>query len=493
MKALLIQPAPSRRHWPHGIFRSRWVPTGLATIGRALLRAGHEVRVHVAEEHVMKAADDRDAADARGVADAGLRRELEEFRPDMVGLSLTTPAVPVAEEIARLAKELSEGRALVVVGGPHVSALPERTLDDCADFDVAVVGEGEATMAELAEAGPRPAVAGVVFRQDGELVRTHPRLPAQDLDALGPPAYELFDMVHYTARDRWLVRWVPYRATNVRTSRGCTNRCRFCAGHLVSGLGVRFHSIGYVIEQLRRAVEGFGVEAIRFEDDTLGADRQRLLELCEAVRRADLHRRIVWDGCLRVDQADPEVLAAMKSAGCIQIEYGFESGSDASLRRLGKNSGDELNRRAVRLTREAGLRVFADIMVGLPGETEEDFEATVRFVRWARAEVLSPAWMAPLPGTAIYEGLPEDVRESLDWGTFSYLAERGPRVNLTAMSDEVFEEKFRRFMKYLARPLIARQVLRDAGTDEVAFRRDLRRRMRRFALHHPIRAARLPV
>jgi radical SAM superfamily enzyme YgiQ (UPF0313 family) len=392
-----------------------------------------------------------------------------------------------------MAKELSGGRTLVVVGGPHPSALPERTLKDCADFDAAVVGEGEAAIVELAERGPGPGVAGLVYREGEELVRTPPRTPEHDLDRLGEPAYELFDMAHYTAPDRWLIRWLRLRATNVRTSRGCTNRCRFCGGHLVAGVGMRYHSVGYVIGLIRRAVEEFGVEAIRFEDDTLGGDRERLLELCEAVRSSGLAPRIVWDGCLRADQAEPQVLAAMKSAGCIQVEYGFESGADETLRRLGKNSSAELNRRAVRLTREAGLRVFADIMVGLPGETEEDFDATLRFLRWARPEVLSPAWMAPLPGTAVYDNLPAGVRESLQWRRFTYLDEFGPRINLTAMSDQVFAERYRRFMKYLVRPTLARQLLRDSSPDEVELRRNLRRRIRTFALHHPIRAARLPV
>jgi anaerobic magnesium-protoporphyrin IX monomethyl ester cyclase len=409
----------------------------------------------------------------------------------MVGLSLTTPAVPTAHAIARQAKELTGGRALVVVGGPHPSALPERTLQECEDFDVAVVGEGEATVVELAERGPRPDVAGIAYRSGGGLVRTPARAPEHDLDSLGEPAYELFDMAHYTAPDRFLLRWLKRRATNVRTSRGCTNRCRFCGGHLVSGVGVRRHSIDYVIAQLCRAVEEFRVEAVRFEDDTLGGDRERLLALCEAMRRADLHRRIVWDGCLRVDQADPEVLAAMRSAGCIQVEYGFESGADAALRRLGKNASAEMNRRAVRITREAGLRVFADIMVGLPGETAEDFDATVRFLLWARPEVLSPTWMAPLPGTAVYEGLAPEVRERLDWASFSYFDECGPKVNLTAMPDDVFEERYSRFMRHLVRPALAHQLLRDSAPDEAGLRRDLRRRVRRFALRHPLRAARL--
>ena len=130
MRVLIVEPLPPRTEWPRGIFRSRWVPMGPAYMGRALLRAGHQVRIHCSEEQVIKASGARQAGDpgeaagARDVADAALRRDMEEFRPDMVGLSLTTPAVPTGEEVARMAKELSGGRTLVVVGGPHPRRCP---------------------------------------------------------------------------------------------------------------------------------------------------------------------------------------------------------------------------------------------------------------------------------------------------------------------------------------------------------------------------------
>ena len=309
MKVLLIQPVPPRTHWPRGSFRSRWVPTGLACLAGALRRAGHDPRVHVREEQLIKDGFDWDRANAR------LRALLAEFQPQMVGLSVTTPAVAEAESLARLAKETCGGGTLVAVGGPHPTALPERTLAECPHVDVAALGEGERTLVELAERGVCEDVAGICFRpatgsgrpelaegrRDRGFLRTAPRPPEHDLDGLGPPPYDLFDMQHYTARDRWMIRWLPLRATNLRTSRGCPNRCRFCAGHLVSGLGVRFHSVEFVVDQMRLAVERFGVEAIHFEDDTLGASRPRLLELCEAIRHADLHRKVRWDGCLRAN------------------------------------------------------------------------------------------------------------------------------------------------------------------------------------------------
>ncbi len=223
----------------------------------------------------------------------------------------------------------------------------------------------------------------------------------------------------------------------------------------------------------------------------MGADRPRLLELCEQIRRRGLERRIRWDGCLRVDQADPELLAAMKSAGCIQVEYGFESGSDGALRRMGKNATTEMNRRAVQLTRAARLRIFANIMVGLPGETEEELKATERFVLWMKPDALCAGQLMPLPGSLIYDRLPESVRRNIGWGRFAYTGFAGWPMNLTAMPDGLARRRIREFGKYVARPMVARQVLRDSSADDRVLRRSQRRMLWRFSLRHPIRAARL--
>jgi len=485
MKVLLIQPVPPPTYWPRGSFRSRWVPSGIASLAAALRRAGHEPRIHAREEQLMKLQLDWQQANAR------LRALLEEFQPQMVSLSATTPDVPEVESLARMAKELCGEHTLVAAGGPHPTALPERTLADCPHVDVAALGEGERTIVELADHGPSPDVEGICFRRDGSAVRTPPRAPEQDLDALGPLPYDLFDMDHYTAQDRWLIRWLPLRATNIRTSRGCPNRCRFCAGHLVNGVGVRYHSIEFVIAQVRHVADRFGVEAIHFEDDTVGASRPRLLELCEAIRQADLHRKVKWDCCLRADQADRELLAQMKAAGCIQIEYGFETGSDRMLGKLAKNTTAEMNLSTAQLTHEAGIRVYADIMFGLPDETEDDVRATLRFLRRTRPEVISFARMYPLPGTAIYNALPDAVRDSVEWGEYAYLDNPDFPINVTAMPAERFAQLYREIDKYCLRPALTWQLLRDTPHGDLR-RRDLSHRILRFCILHPLRALRVP-
>ena len=488
MRILLIHPIPPPTQFPRGLFRSRWAPSGAAMVGAALQRAGHDVRIHVREEHLVKRSGDRAAADG------DLLAEIEQFRPEMAGLSMTSAVLEDAEWAASRVKRICGEHVLVMAGGPHPTALPEETLADCPSLDVIVIGEGEETAVDLAANGPGLSVRGIAWRDGEEVRRGEPRPAIADLNTLAPIDYSMFDMAWYAAPDRWMVRWLMLPATNIRTSRGCTNRCRFCAGHVATGVGVRHYDLQRVTNTLEHVTRQFGVRGIRFEDDTLGADRDRLIRLCRAMRQRGLAEKLQWECCLRVDQVDAGLLREMKAAGCVQVECGFESGHNAGLRGIGKAATAEENRRAVRLLREAGIRIFADIMIGLPGETAEGIRQTIQFMRWMKPEVIGATVLAPLPGTAIYESLPRETQRSLDWSKVAYMAWPGIGVNFTAMPDREFSETARRYFKYFIRPWLNAQLLRDLpaeGHDEE--RRRLRKKMRRFAWRHPIRYSRLPL
>jgi magnesium-protoporphyrin IX monomethyl ester (oxidative) cyclase len=485
MKILLILPVPPRTHFPRGVFFSKWVPSGIGYIATALLRAGCEVRVHIREEQLVKNGFNWDHADEL------LRAELKSFAPDVVGLSVFTPSMREACTIAEMAKRICGDSTLVVAGGPHPTALPERTLKEGPAIDAVVVGEGERTMVELAAKGPGQDVAGVVWRDgNGGFLRSPARALEHDLDALGAPAYSLFDMKYWTAPGRFLVRWLPMAATNVNATRGCMNRCQFCAGHVVAGLGARFRSVDGVVEQLERVVKDYGLEGFRFEDDSLGADPDYLRRLCEALHRRGMNR-LRWDCCMRVDQITPALLEDLRAAGCIQVEYGFESGSDAMLRRLGKNATVARNREVVGMMRQAGLRIFANIMIGLPGETLADIRATEEFVYWAKPEVLSYGCLMPLPGTPLFDRLPESVQASVDWADYTYATKPGLGFNLTAMTDGELAKAFRHFDRHLAAPQIALALRRDALPSEQRQRKYWMRKFVGFAVRHPYRASRL--
>lgn len=485
MRVYLIYPGWPENHWPQGDFRSHWVPSGIAHIAHVLEKEGCEVRILICEEHLIKNHYDRAAVDEL------IKGELREFMPDMVGFSILTPGMIEAARIAGFARKICGAGAVFIAGGPHPTALPERTLREIPELDGVVAGEGELTILDLVRNGISEDIPGLVFRRGEEFVSTGSRPREKDLDQLGVPAYHLFDMKFHTQRNRWMIPWLNLKVTNIRTSRGCVGTCRFCAGPLVSGPGVRFHSIDHVVDQVRRVVEEFGVEAVHFEDDSIGADPNRLVLLCEALRNAGLNR-IRWDCCLRVDQASRELLNEMKAAGCIMVEYGIETGSESMLSAIGKRSTLELNRRAIEITRNAGLRVFTDIMLGLPGETEKDWDETILFLRWAKPDIIRAGLLCPLPGTAMFNQLPADVRDSIRWEQYTYLDTLELGLLMSSIPRETVRSMYRDLNKYFLGPHVAWGLLRDSNPDERRLRGALWRKLIGFALRHPVRAARFP-
>ncbi len=487
MNILLIQPTPPPETWPRGLFRPHWIPLGIAHIAADLQRAGHTVRVDVRETTLEQNGEDFPRADAE------LLETLRTFKPEIVGFTATTPLVPEAYRLATLTRETLGENVILIIGGPHATALPEQTLRECAALDAAGIGEGEQTMVELADSGLSRDIAGLAIRDGDEILRTPKRAFQREPDLIAPPAWDLFDMDYHTSASPWMVRWLNLRTINLRTSRGCPNVCTFCAGHLTAGPGVRYHSTDYVADQIRRAIDSWQIEAILFDDETLASNEEHLMTLCERFRSEGWNKTIQWGACLRVDQAKPNLLAAMRSAGCVQIEYGLESGSDAMLQSLSKHSSVEQNRRAVKLTREAGLRVFGNFMFGLPGETKADFEKTLKFIRQTRCDVVSPAILNPLPGTPIYTNLSEEVKASIRWEDYAYADRPGFEVNLSSMDDDEFFALYYRTQKYFLGPLIAKQILRDAAGAKTPYTPSLKKRLRRFASRHPLRAMRLPM
>jgi anaerobic magnesium-protoporphyrin IX monomethyl ester cyclase len=487
VRILLVQPTPPVWAWPRGVYHIHGVPTELAGLAAVLRVRGHQVRLEHREARLMRGSFDWAQADAEFVE--GLRLQT----PDLVVFQAPTAAIEEVGRLADLVRATLGNAPLVLLCGPHATALPAGTLMEIPALSAMVLGEGEATVGEIADGMPLAGLSGLVCRAtSGEGIGSGTRPPETDLDLLPQPAWDLCDMEFAVARNRWMIRWMPLRAINLRTSRGCPNACAFCAAPVSSGSGVRLHSVSYIMDLIGRAIRDHAVEAVWFEDETFAADEERLLRLCQALQRQGWEKRLKWACCLRADQAHPELLSAMKSAGCIQVEYGFESASDRLLQAVGKNASVAQNLEAARLTHAAGLRLFANMMFGLPGETARDMEQNLKFIRTVRPEVLSVAIMTPMPGTPLFSELEQSRLAQLRWGDFAYLDQPRPGFQFSALSDDRFFRRYRRVQKRFVKPLVLRQILRDAGNEDSPEVRKWRAAWRRFVRCHPLSALRLP-
>jgi len=382
-------------------------PLGLYILAAEAKRAGHEVRM------VDLAIQPRTYARAL--------EDILAFSPDLVGLAAVTVNVHHA---ARFARDLKKARPglLTVLGGPHGTALPEETLRRYPDFDAVVLGEGERTLLELLEdptgGEAWESVNGLALPRDGSCLRTPARERIRDLDTLAFPAWEyLPDYPRgYTAP---LFNFKRLPAATLVTSRGCPLRCRFCS-RAVFGNRIRFHSAGYVLEMIDRLVRKHGVRHLIFYDDMFVANRKRLVEICEGLISA-YGGKVSFSCNGRVGWMNREVLSLLKRAGCWQIAYGMESGTQEILDLLDKGQTLEQVEREVQLTREAGIRVKGLFMMALPGETARTVWATVRFAIRLHLDLFQITKFTPLPGSPLYSEARRYGSFDDDWSRMNML------------------------------------------------------------------------
>jgi len=326
-------------------------------------------------------------------------------RPRFCGLTAATLAIHAAAEVAAAVKA-AQPECRTVIGGPHVSSLPLHTLEEFPAFDFGVVGEGESTAWELVQAVREErdpgAVPGVVARLNGRPVAAPSREPLADLDALPLPAWDLLpDLAATYAPSPQSVHRLP--STILFTSRGCPYHCSFC-DRSVFGNRLRLHSAGRVFAMMEHLYRNFGIVDFAFHDESLLIREDRLLELCRLLRESGLPLSFSCQG--RVDQrVAPEVWRAMVAAGCWQVAFGIESGSDAVLETLCKETSVAQGRERLREVRAAGLATKAFIMLGTPGETRQTLAETEAFVLREALDDVMLDFFTPFPGSALSRDL----------------------------------------------------------------------------------------
>ncbi len=321
-----------------------------------------------------------------------LEAQVATRRPDVVGITALTflwiDVLAVAQAVRRAAPQ-----ARVVLGGPHTALFPAESLHhDCIDY--LVLGEGEEPFLALVETlakGMEPEnLAGVIGRVDLAGGRHRGRYFHPDCNRLAIPDRKLTPYQRYVT----IVSTAP-PTTTLMSSRGCPSSCIFC--FTAGGKRFRPRSVEHVVNELTRIRE-LNIREVFFFDECFTLDRQRVMELCAAMRSLDL----VWMARARADQVDEQVLAAMKAAGCTRIQFGIESGHPQILKNLGKGITVEDARRALRQTRAAGLETYADFMIGCPGEREEHIQATLRLARELDPDYVYYSILIPYPHTRLY-------------------------------------------------------------------------------------------
>jgi radical SAM superfamily enzyme YgiQ (UPF0313 family) len=350
-------------------------------------------------------------------------------------------------------------RAVIVLGGPHPSALPQETMEQVPACDVAVRGEGEVVLCDLVGAirdgRALETVAGISFRTgSGQVVHNADATILADLDALPMPDRESVVEHYCDGTYGSLVYGTP--SDTVMTSRGCPFRCNFC--FKVCGR-YRARSPENVLREIDWIVAHVAPASIQFMDDSFTIQKDRAHAILDGLieRRYPVKLKVRS----RVNAVDEALLAKMKRAGVDTIVFGLESGSPAMLEAFNKRTTVEDNVRACRMARAAGLNCLGDMILFYPGESRETLRETEAFVRSANPTAVKFYILTPLPRTRVYDEAKADGTLVGDWDGTG----RTPWVRLPGFAglEEMEEIAKRMYLGTLLKPSRALEILRAYG------------------------------
>lgn len=430
---LLINPdLPSSSPWG----QSRILPPlGLMYIAAVLEREGFHVRI--LDNYPLNMSINR------------VKDFVSDLNPKIVGISCNSVNYKQAVEMAKAVKEVSP-KSVVVMGGPHATCMPE-TLLVHKEVDFVIAGEGEFSMLELVknistqQLSHLQQIPGLAYRVDDRVV-INPQSFIEDLDWVPMPARHLINLTKYERN----VEYVPAKPVDVLSvTRGCPFNCRFCETKKIWGTKHRAFSPRRVVEEIEHLIDNYGTEGVYFIGDNFTLDSRWVKKICSLVIKRKID--IKWACDTRVDLISRDLLRHMKAAGCRTIWFGVESGSPRILNKLNKGITLKQAMDAVEMCRKEGISVACSFLLGVPGETLRDMEATLSF-----ALKLNPDWCQfniyiACPGSSLYE---EVIQSGLydHWSDFIYFV-KTDEFNYTSLLEiqKKFHKTFHRSPKRLPR------------------------------------------
>ncbi|MHC4662638.1 MAG: B12-binding domain-containing radical SAM protein [Planctomycetota bacterium] len=329
--------------------------------------------------------------------------QITSFRPEIIGfsfLSMNVIEVRKAVETAREACIEAGLKPVFIGGGIHASVMPKESIKELG-LDYAFVGEADTGFAEMADGKNPASIPGIVSR-DTEKITKGEAVP--NLDELPFPDWNLCDYRFYSHPTWARLKNRKTSSLDILMGRGCYNRCSFCAYNKTTSR-TRYYSAEYLIDQMNYMISTFDVRSFYFHDSSLGNNWKLLNRFCEAILTGKLNKKVEWYGNMRVDQVDEGRLKLLWEAGCRYLFYGFESGSQRVLELMRKRTTVEQNYTAAKLHDAMGFPYNASMIIGYPGETEEDMLATLEFIKAINAPSIGLNPYVPLPGSRDYDDM----------------------------------------------------------------------------------------
>jgi radical SAM superfamily enzyme YgiQ (UPF0313 family) len=301
----------------------------------------------------------------------------------------------------------------IVLGGPDVSYNVENYLKAGADF--LVIGEGEETTFELYNAIINNEnyhnINGIAFIENNEVIQTNPRVKFKELDELPLPNREAINMQLYL--DTWKNNHGKSSMT-VSTQRGCPYTCKWCST-AVYGQSYRRRPAEQVAAEMKMLKENYNPDVIWFVDDVFTVSHKWLLAFREEVLKQKVI--IPFECITRAERLNDEILELLKEIGCFRIWIGAESGSQKIIDLMDRRVDVKVVKEAIQKTNSLGIETGTFIMLGYPGETEEDIFETIQHLKDANPTLYTITVAYPIKGTSLYNEVESKITNQLDWET----------------------------------------------------------------------------
>ncbi len=335
----------------------------------------------------------------------------EKSKPDVIGMYCNTSNYNVVMELSKEIKKSMDIK--IVVGGPQATIDGKQPLSNPA-IDYVIFGEAEETFKELINAIKENRedlgdIDGISWRKNNIIITNKPREWIKNLDDIPFPARHLLKLELYSPSPQHY-KELPY--FNMTASRGCPFSCIFCSSGDIWNHRYRLRSADNVIAEIKSLKEKYGARDIGFWDDIFGIKQSWIEEFCDKMIEQKID--VNWSCEFRVDTAKPDLLKKMKKAGCWCIFYGIESLDQEILDAINKQTTVQKIRDALKWTKEAGIEIRANFIIGNPAETPEKFKKVVEEICTLDLDYVKFNVMTPYPGTRLYEEIKQGK-----WGTMT--------------------------------------------------------------------------
>lgn len=343
---------------------------------------------------------------------------------------------------------------VTIVGGSQ----PTYRFGDFLDngFEFVGIGEGEITLyefiRELFSGSLRwETVKGIAWKNKGQIIinPNRPLMSENEINGLDALPYGEIDPRYFDI-NIGTIRGLPLRGALLLTSRGCPFNCSYCGCNLIFGRKLRFRSLDKIEEEVKLLKNKFTIEGLWIVDDTFTIRKEHAIGVARILKKYGL----IWGCQSRVDTINEELISIMHQSGCVQIDFGVESGSQRILDKIiDKKTNIAQITQAFALAKKYKIRTLANFMIGLPTETYHDFKETERIADLIDADVYIFSIATPLPGTRLYELVNENINPTeyslLNWNG-SNLTER---LNKSEIKN-LIKERLRLHQKYFLNSLI---------------------------------------